>query len=234
MKSIHFFLKTTLFTLFIVILSYDLSGQDNKGNPLPHFIFPSFKEGRVIMKEGKNFSTLLNYNMVDEKMITELNGTYRYAKNPQLIDTIYLENRVFVPVENVFYEILSNGSVTFFLQNRSNLTPKGTDIGFGMKSRSVGRTQLKRFELQNVVNNLGEVANIDLPPDVEITPAPVFWIRKNDKLEKFSTEKQFLKIFSEYEPDLKVYIEKENIKIKSREDVIRLGNYCNEIIKKRG
>ena len=68
MKSNPSSLKPILLTLFIVLLFFDLSGQDNKGNPLPHFLFPSFKEGRAIMKEGKNFSTLLNYNMVDEKM----------------------------------------------------------------------------------------------------------------------------------------------------------------------
>ena len=232
MKSMHSSLKTTLFTLFIVILSFDLSGQDNKGNPLPHFLFPSFKEGLVIMKDGRNFSTLLNYNMVDEKMITELNGTYRYSKDPQLIDSIHLGNRVFVPVENAFYEILSSGSVTFFLQNRSKYTPKGTDIGYGAKSQSVGPTQQRRFELKEIIYQYGAVAYIDLPPDVEITPASVLWTRKNDKFEKFSSERQFLKIFPEYEPELKEYIKKENININSREDVIRLGIYFNELIKK--
>jgi hypothetical protein len=208
-----------------------LSGQDNQGNPLPHFLFPSFKEGLVVMKDGKKFSTLLDYHMVDEKMITELNGVYRYSKDPQLIDKIYLENRVFVPVDNVFYEILSNGPVTFFLQNRSNFTPMGNDIGYGAKPRSVGRTQYNRFELSDL-RFFGEVAYLDIPPNVEITPASVFWVKKNDKLEQFSTERQFLKLFPGYEVELKEFIKKESISIKSREDVIRLGNYCNKIIAK--
>jgi hypothetical protein len=231
MKPIHSSFKTTLFVLIIVILSFDLSGQDNHGYPLPHFLFPSFKEGLVIMQDGKKFSTLLDYHMVDERMITELNGTYRYAKDPQLIDTIYLENRVFVPVENAFYEILSSGPVTFFLQNKSNYTPVGADVGYGAKSRSVGPTQHRRFELIPVSELGGEVVNIDLPSNVDVTPASVFWVSKNGNLEKFSTEKQFLKLFPEYQPELKEYIKKENINIRSREDVIRLGDYCNEIIK---
>jgi hypothetical protein len=231
MKPIHSSFKTTLFVLIIVILSFDLSGQDNHGYPLPHFLFPSFKEGLVIMQDGKKFSTLLDYHMVDERMITELNGTYSYAKDPQLIDTIYLENRVFVPVENAFYEILSSGPVTFFLQNKSNYTPVGADVGYGAKSRSVGPTQHRRFELIPVSELGGEVVNIDLPSNVDVTPASVFWVSKNGNLEKFSTEKQFLKLFPEYQPELKEYIKKENINIRSREDVIRLGDYCNEIIK---
>jgi len=233
MKSNLSSLKPILLTLVIVLLSFDLSGQDNKGNPIPHFLFPSFREGRVIMKDGNNFTTLLNYNMVEERMITELNGIYRYSKDPKLMDSIQLENRVFVPVENAFYEILSSGPVTFFLQNRSNLTPMGTDVGYGAKSRSVGATQYKRFELLDIIREtFGDVVNIDLPPNVEITPASVFWVRRNDKFEKFSTEKQFLKIFPEYQTELKAFIKKEQISIRSREDVISLGNYCNEIFKK--
>jgi hypothetical protein len=209
-------------------LSLDLSGQVNNGNPLPHFLLPSFKEGFVKMKDGKNFSALLNYHMVDERMITELDGIYRYSKDPKLIDTIYLENRIFVPVDNVFYEILASGPVTFFLQNKSKYAPIGSDIGYGARARSVGRTQYSRFELSDL-RYFGEVAYMDIPPDVEITPASVFWVRKNNTFEKFNTEKQFLKLFPGYETKLKEYIKKENINIKSREDVIRLGNYFNRI-----
>ena len=143
MKSNLSSLKTILLTLFIVLHSFDLSGQDNQGNPIPHFLFPSFREGIVIMKDGKIFNTLLNYHMVDERMITELDGVYRYSTNPQLIDTIYLENRVFVPVENIFYEILSGGAVTFLLQNKGKYIPQGSDVGYGQRSRAVEPTQYR-------------------------------------------------------------------------------------------
>ena len=220
-------------SLFIVFLSADLQGQDNQGNPLPHFLFPSFREGLVKMKDGSNFSTLLNYNMVDEKMITELNGVYRYSKDPQLIDTIILEKRVFVPVENKFYELLSIGPVTFFLENKSLATPRGTDIGYGTRSHSSAPTQYKRYELTQVIYQYGSVVDIDLPPNIDITPASVFWVKKDGNLEKYTNEKQFLKIFPEFENELKEYIKKENIKVRAREDVVKLGNYCNELIRQK-
>ncbi|MFH0842034.1 MAG: hypothetical protein V1903_05365 [Bacteroidota bacterium] len=233
MKSVHGSIKLTLLALFIITLSFDLSGQDNKGNPIPHFLFPSFREGNVVMKDGKNFNASLNYNMVEEKMITEVNGIYRYPKNIRLIDTIYLENRVFIPVGNKFYEVLSTGLVTFFLQNKSSFAPKGSEVGYGVTSRSVGPTKLQRFELSDVMYQSGEVVYIDLPPDVDITHASVYWVNKDDNMEEFSTKKQFLLLFPEFRTELDEYIKKENINIKSREDVIRLGNYYNEIIKKK-
>jgi hypothetical protein len=233
MKSVINPFRIALPVLFIFFFSFDLSGQDNRGNPIPHFLFPSFMEGIVIMKDGKRFNTLLNYNLIDEKMITELDGIYRFPKTPRLIDTIYLEKRVFIPVGNAFYEILSTGPATFFLQNRGNYTPKGTDVGYGVQSRSVGNTQYTRFELSDVMYQSGEVVNIDLPPNVDITPSNVFWVRKNDNMENFTTSKQFLALFPEYTAELKGFIKKEKINIKSREDVRRLGNYCNEIMLKK-
>ena len=111
--------------------------------------------------------------------------------------------------------------------------PKVNDLGYGSKSQATGPVQYKRFELTNIVYQYGEVAYIDLPPNVDIAPASVFWVNNNGNLQKFNTVKQFLKIFPEYSAQIKEYIKKENINIKSREDVIKLGNYCNEILKKK-
>jgi hypothetical protein len=225
--------KTGLFVLILVVLPLIGSArQDNKGNPLPHFLFPQFKEGIVIMKDGNKFTTKLNYNMVDEKMVTEVDGIYRYSKNPKNIERIYIENRMFIPIDNVFYEILASGNASFFLQNKSIFTQKGADLGYGAKSRSTGPTKMQRVELTSVVYQYGEVAYLDIPDNVEITPASLYWVSIGDKLKSFETEKQLLKLFPEYETQIKEYIKKEKLKIKNREDVIKLGIYCNEIITK--
>ncbi|MBI5008913.1 MAG: hypothetical protein HZB98_04550 [Bacteroidia bacterium] len=224
--------RTTFIVLCISILTTSGKPQDNKGNPIPHFLFPQFKEGIVIMKDGQKFTAMLNYNMVEERMITEHDGIYRYSKNPLSIERILVENRLFIPYENAFYEILSSGSVTLFLQNKANFTPKGNDVGYGAKNRSVGPTASQRFELTPVTQQYGEVVKIDLPQDVDITPASVYWVSKGDQLEKFSSERQFIKLFPEYEKELKEFFRIENINIRKREDVIKLGNFCNETMKK--
>jgi len=227
------FLKAGFFVLFLVVLPLIGSArQDNKGNPLPHFLFPQFKEGIIIMKDGAKFTAMINYNMVEERMITELEGIYRYSKNPQSIEKIFIENRMFIPFNNAFYEILTSGNVTLFLQNKSHFTPKGSDTGYGSKNRSVGPTATKRFELTPVTHQYQEVAYIELPQNVEITPSSVYWVSMGDKLEKFNNEKQFIKLFPDYSTQLKDFIRKEGIKIKNREDLIKLGIYCNEIMTK--
>jgi hypothetical protein len=231
MKLLKYSLKFVTFTLLFAFISFDILAQDNKGNPIPQFLFPGFTKGVVIMKSGSSFSSFLNYNMVDEIMVTELNGIYRYSTRPQEIDTIFLEYRKFVPVEKAFFEVLATGPATFFLQNKSYLTPVGSSVGYGMKSKSVAPTDFRRVELTSVVYQYNDVVNIDLPPNVEVTPASVYWVRMKDKMEKFTTEKQLLKIFPEKKNLIKEFVKKEKLNFRVRDNIIKLGKYCNELMK---
>lgn len=232
MTSERNYFRATFIVLCFTILTVSGTPQDNKGNPIPHFLFPQFKEGIVIMRDGQKFTALLNYNLVEEKMITELDGIYRYSKNPKSIERVLLENRLFIPYGNGFYEILTSGNVTIFLQNKASLAPKGSSTGYGSKNRSVGPTATQRFELTPVTQQYGEVVNIDLPQNFDVVPESVYWVSNEDQLEKFSTERQFIKLFPKYEKELKDFFQNENINIRNREDIIKLGNFCNEIMKK--
>ena len=104
-------------------------------------------------------------------------------------------------------------------------------MGYGAKNRSVGPTKTQRFELTPVTQQYGEVVKIDLPQDVDLSPASVYWVSQGDHLEKFTSEKQFLKIFPDYKEQLKQFFKDENINVRKREDVIKLGNFCNTIMK---
>ena len=97
MKLNHYKFKIILFFFCFSFLTVNGKNQDNKGNPIPHFLFPQFREGIVIMKTGEKFNAKLNYNMVEERMITELEGIYRYSKNPKSIERIIIEDRMFIP-----------------------------------------------------------------------------------------------------------------------------------------
>jgi hypothetical protein len=231
MRHLFYNFKTGTFVLLLVFISFNVLAQDELSRPLPQFLFPGFTKGVVIMKSGESFSSFLNYNMVDERMVTELNGVYRYATNIQNIDTIFLEYKKFVPVDKAFYEVLVSGPVTFFLQNKSRYTPTGSSVGYGAKSSSIGPTKSRRYELTSVVYQYQEVVYIDLPPNVTVTPASVIWVRKNNIMEKFTSERQLLKIFPEKETQLKAFIKKEKLDLKVREDLIKLGNFCNELLK---
>ena len=226
MKSRHLIGTGALAVALSLLGAQGLSGQETHENPLPHFLFPSFQEGVIIMKAGKPSSSLINYNLLEERMITESNGTYRYLKDPKFIDTIYISDRVFIPVEEIFYEILSDGKYTLYLQNRATFAPTGQEVGYGVKSQTTGPTRFKRYELNK---SWGEVAHMDLNADGEIRLSPIYWIMREGELKKFINGKQFIRLFPEYSKKLQGFLGKENINFKSREDIIRLGNYLNTL-----
>jgi len=224
MKLLYF--SPGAFVFFLLIGTVlNVNAQGNSDRPLPQFLFPVFADGVIIMKDASKSEARLNYNMVEEAMISEKDGVYWRSQNPALIDTIYLQNRKFVPVDNAFYEILATGEATFFLENKSKYVSVGEDIGYGVKSHSIDHTELTRFETWS------SVATVELPKNVTISNVSVNWVRRNGSMQRFNTEKQLLKMFPEKKIQISDYIDKQKINLKVREDLIKLGNFCNERIK---
>jgi hypothetical protein len=50
-------------------------------------------------------------------------------------------------------------------------------------------------------------------------------------MNKFTTERQLLKLFPEKEVELKEFIKKTGADIKTREGLMQIGNFCNGLIK---
>lgn len=224
MKLIYFSPGAIAFILLIGTV-LNVNAQGNSDRPLPQFLFPVFADGVIVMKDASKSEARLNYNMVEEAMISEKDGVYWRSQNPALIDTIYLQNRKFVPVDNAFYEILATGETTFFLENKSKYVSVGEDIGYGVKSHSIDHTELTRFETWS------SVATVELPKNVTISNVSVNWVRRNGSMQRFNTEKQLLKMFPEKKIQISDYIDKQKINLKVREDLIKLGNFCNEPVK---
>lgn len=225
MKKCKLFRYAALTAVIITTLQIEVHCQSPDENTLPHFLYPEFREGIVIMKSDKPLVTMLNYNMLQEMMVTELNGVYRYSRDPKLIDTIYIGTDVFIPFGDRFYELLSPGRFTFYVQNKATFIEEGNDIGYGARSKSAGPTQLKRFEL----GYWGQVVYFDTPDNGEVRLTPIFWVSVDGNLEKFNNERQLVKLFPQYKEAIHKFIESEDISFKVTDDVTRLGDYINSV-----
>jgi hypothetical protein len=212
-------------SIVLCFLFADLHGQTGSANPLPQFLFPDFTKSLVKMKDGRQMTATLNYNTVDEEMIFDQKGVFMALEKPQEIDTVFLQNRKFVPVEKAFYEVLTNGTIIMFIQHKSRYSQKGTPTAYGMTTKTAGPTKVLSMQVGN------QVRQIDLPDNVEVSPANVYWLGYKNGMYKFTTEKQFLKIFPENETRLKEFLKTNKIDIKSREDLIKLGEFCNSLVK---
>jgi hypothetical protein len=215
----------TFLALFLFSISSELSGQTDPAKPFPQLLFPSFTRGVIIFKSGKTNSALLNYNTVDEEMVFNQSGVYMVLEKPEEIDTIFMQNRKFVHIEKAFYEIVINGPVSIYIQHKSRYAPVGSNTAYGLTSQTNGPTGVLTAQSGN------QIRSIELPPNVTVSPATVYWVKRNNKMNRFTTERQFLKIFPENENEIKEFIKNSKLDLKSREDLIKLGNFCNSLVR---
>ena len=225
MIKCKFFRDAVLTAVMITAFQIGAYCQSSDENAFPHLLYPEFRKGVVIMKSDTPVTALFNYNMLNEMMITELNGVYRYINEPKLIDTIYIGADVFIPVGGKFYELLSAGRVTFFVQNKAVFVEEGSDVGYGARSKTTGTTQVKKYELRNP----GQILDMDTPDNGEVRLTPVFWVSMDGSLEKFNNERQLVKLFPQHKEAIHKFIESEDISLRVTEDVTRLGDYINSV-----
>jgi hypothetical protein len=216
----------SMFFSLVMLFSFTLAkGQSGESSPLPQFLFPSFSKSTVLLKDGSTWSANFNYQMVDEEMVFMDKGKYLVPEKPQDIDTIYLRDRPFVPVERAFYEVLLSDKISVLIQHKSKYSSVGTPTAYGLSSQTNAPTT------GSIARTGNQVRTLDMPENVQVTPAIVFWVKVNGELHKFTSERQFIKIFPGKESQLKEFIKKFNINIDKPDDLLKLGKFCNEIAK---
>lgn len=191
---------------------------------LPQFLFPDFTKSSVKLRAGQEAHLLLNYNTVTGKMIFLQEGIVYDMINPGSVDTIYLQNSCFVPVDTAFYELLVNGDNPFYIQYKS-------DISFQSKPSASMTTQVTASNYHAITGTSAVYLNQELPAGYDVKRATVYWVKVNEKMYRFVNERQLLRIFPEKATELKLFIKESRLKIEKREDLIKLGNYCNGLMK---
>ena len=111
--------KRLIFTCAMVLAScVSLFAQAKKTNPSP-YVFPEFVKGTVLQKGGGVVEAVLNYNTITQEMMFAQNGSNMVMDQADNIDTIYIENRKFIPARSVYLEKLTDTSVPLYIQYKS-------------------------------------------------------------------------------------------------------------------
>ena len=73
----------------------------------------------------------MNYNLITKEMIFEQGGKYLAIAQPENIDTVFINQRKFVPVDNAFYEYLAGSAYPLFAEYTCKVKEPGAQTGFG-------------------------------------------------------------------------------------------------------
>jgi hypothetical protein len=216
----------SLLTAIVLMLTImKLTAQIDSIANLPQYLFPNFDTSSVRLKTGEFFKAVMNYNTLTEKMTFYQNGKLLDLIKPKTIDTICIQNKLFVPIENSFYEVILNTPIAFFIQHKSDLISTGRPAALGTTSQTSGITSVSKL--------IGDenTYNLKLPENFKIKPYEVYWVRMNKEMHKFLNEHQLLRIFPANENEIKDFINQSHLKINKSGDLLKLAHFCNELIR---
>lgn len=215
--------RIVLYSFVFLFTGIAVNAQQDSAVNLPNFLFKGFTKSVIKLKSGQVNSATLNYNIIDQEMVFLQNDGYMVLSNPQIVDTIYIANRTFLPFKTGFYELVMAGAVTLFIQHKSELESVGTTTGYGATSQTTNARPARQL--------YGPIGSVDLsiPDGYKIVDKTDYWVRRGSEMDKFSSKRQFLKIFKDKEKELSKFIGDNNIKFKDINDIVKLFNYCNEL-----
>jgi hypothetical protein len=221
---LHKFVSGIILFALLLSSSSHLTAQPSSNVKYPQYLFPEFSEGVIKFKTGQRQIQKINYNTISEKMVFQKDDKNLDMTNVESIDTIIIQERVFVHIDKSFYEVLVNAPVTLFLQHKSDLIEQGTPSGYG------GVSQTSAINVYSSANLAGRTYNMEVPAEYTLKPSPVYWIREGDKFSSFLTIRQLQKILSKENSEVKNFINQNHIKIENKEGLIKLVKFYNEKI----
>jgi hypothetical protein len=216
--------EVAIVVVILLGLSFNVRSQTTPDGSMPQFLFPNFTPGRIKMKNGQDQSIMLNYNTVSERLVYEKDGALFDLVNADMVDTAYLQEKKFIPAGKTFQEVLLVAPISLLIQYKGNLLPPGTPAGYGGTSQTSATTRLTSIQLASGYYNL------KLPVDYIVNVDKIYWLKRNFDTFSFLNERQFLKIFPENEKELKDFIRKNKVKFERAPTVVKLIEYCNQII----
>lgn len=215
--------NTPLLIIFLFLVFYLTDTQIQAQNDTTsHYVLSEFAEGSVKMKDGRTELALMDYNKLTEEMIFEKDGVMLALDSLEAIDTVYIDSRIFVPHQKVFYELLVKGPVSLFIQHKCNLLAAGNPSGYG------GTTETGASRNLSSLTNSGRAYRLKLPTDYHVTDATQYWIRRKGEFHKSNTTSQIIKVFPEKGKEIKQFIKDHKLDLKNTDHMITLIVKCNE------
>ena len=193
---------------------------DRNVKQLTQYLFPNFTEGNVLQKSGSIIKTMLNYNTLTQEMIFKKGDQNLALADPASVDTVFLNDRKFIPDNNVFYEVAVNAPVGLLIQHVSDIISSGAETGFGKTQTSAtqGLTDLK---------SSGKAYSLSLTDEYTIRNKTNYFLKKDGNLIAVNNLKDVKKVFAGKESLIDDYAKKNKISFKKQDDVIKLVEFCN-------
>jgi hypothetical protein len=216
-------MKRNPFIVLVFLFPFFCNGQSiGDSVNLRSLLFEKFIDGIVRMKSGSVEQVPLNYNTDNQNIVFIKNGKYLVADDLETIDTVYVQQKKFVPFNSSFYQLVTKtSSMSLLISYTNKIRPFVATADHGGSSKQV---------LNQVSNTISDVyVNRIYKGNSSVEILKHYWLARNGKVYKIDSQKQFLSSFSsKTRKEIDNYIVANNIEIKNEADLIKLVDFCNK------
>lgn len=210
----------SILAITIVTMGYAQVSQDFKKMM---YLNSNFIEGKVLFKTGIKQSVSLNYEADKSAIAYQENGEILIITNPEDIDTVYIDDKKFVPVHEKFYEViaLTNSASLFAVYSCKRRPVEATFDHNGMSKKGT----------EQISNNVsGAYINRRFQPEYEIEFQKYFLLRLQGQntILKANSAKAFIKVFPSKEAAIAQYSKDNKINFEDESDVLKLLSLCKD------
>lgn len=182
-------------------------------------LFENYQKGTILLKNRYKTHTLLNFDAANDNIMFKQDNDEMILTNSNQIDTVYIGNRKFIPIRNIFLECIATKHGDVYIHWNLKNVYKGKRGAYGMI------TQTKVESINTAQMNYGYYENqyVDV---YQLSNRNEYYLFNGDKPIVVKNEKQLLKSFPEQQNNIKEYIKKRGINFLDTKKVIELLEYC--------
>lgn len=205
-------MKYTLILLAICFGLLDGLAQEKDS----HYLFPEFTDSYVYYKDGRVFQVPTNYDLFKNKFVfIDKDNEQKEFSESNMIASIKAGSRTFIPTSGSEAAEIIQDDPKILVQYIGDKRIK-KDLTMG------GKTETASVEgYSNLIYGTGDNEKNAVLAKIDYQ----FYVEKDKRLKRFSTEKQFLKIFPKQKEQIKQYINENKVDFGSIEQVVKLCNY---------
>lgn len=212
-------MKHLLILCFSLISTFTYLSAQEKAKE--GFLFNEFKNGNIYYRDGRQFTNIpLNYNLITHQFvfIDKKDGNQeKEFTEPGMIVAIEIDKRTFLPPSEGATEIIQAEPPFYVSYEGTIRRTKATSYG--------GETMTASVDTYSQIRGVGTVGGTEGTKQSLAATNKVYKIKVGKKNKRFTSAKDFLRLFPDKKEVLEKYIEEQKINFEDVNQVLGLYNY---------
>lgn len=187
------------------------------------YLYPTFKNGMVELKNGQRFTRPMNYNRIAAtiEFIDEKNDTLSFA-DESAVGLINVDGDLFI-YNPICLRLLSSNKTKLYVYEKMKIGDKQKLGAMGAPSASTTIESIEKIDMYH------RSYDIDVNQTVILSKTTTYFIQSGTSDMMVANKKNVLKMFPSKESQVKDYLNQKNISFNKKEDLVSLVSFLDNL-----